>query len=104
MLLIQNVLQHDEYLPTRRAAALVLSDVLKGMSNLGEFQEFLLPIYRTLKFIEGNDSDLHIQIHAKNALACLNDKIKEELTCESKIEKEIRILDIKSNENSIRYK
>lgn len=104
MLLIQDILQNDEYLPTRRAAALILSDLLKGISNLGEFQEFLLPIYRTLKYIERDDSDLHIQIHARNALASLNEKIKEELFRENKLEKEICLLNVKKNENSIRYK
>lgn len=104
MFLIQNILQCDTYLPARRAAALVLSDLLRGMSNLEEFQDFLLPIYRTLKHIKDNDSDLHVQIHATNGLECLKNKIKEALSKEIKIEKEISICDVRNNENSIRYK
>lgn len=104
MLLIQNTLQLDKYLPTRRAAALVLTDLLKGMQNLEQYQQFLLPIYRNLKNISENDPDLHIQIHARNGLACLKDKIKEAFTTEPKMEKEIRIFDVKTDEKIVRYK
>ncbi|XP_031619242.1 transport and Golgi organization protein 6 [Contarinia nasturtii] len=103
MILIQNTLQLDKYLPTRRAAALVLTDLLKGMQNLEQYQEFLLPIYRNLKSISKNDPDLHMQIHARNGLECLREKIKEAFTTETKMEKEIRIFDIKTDEN-VRYK
>lgn len=103
MLLIQNTLQLDKYLPTRRAAALVLTDLLKGMQNLEQYQDFLLPIYRMLKNIAKNDPDLHMQIHAKNGLACLSDKIKEALTVDTKMEKEINIFDVEKDE-SVKYK
>lgn len=92
---VQNTLLYDKYLPTRRASALILTDLLKGMQNLEQYQEFLLPIYRTLKDIADNDPDLHMQIHARNGLECLKENIKEALTPKTKMEKEINIFDIK---------
>lgn len=104
MLLIQNTLQFDKYLPTRRAAALVLTDLLRGMQNLEQYQDYLLSIYRILKNIVEKDVDLHIQIHARNGLTCLNTKIKETLTVEPEMEKEIRIFGVKNNDASVKYK
>lgn len=97
MSLIENTLQCDKYLPTRRAAALVLTDLLNGMKNLEQYQDYLSKIYRTLRHIEQNDSDLHMQIHARNGLACLRDKIKEAFSNDGKMEKEIRILNVKDD-------
>lgn len=104
MTLIQNTLQLDKYLPTRRAAALVLTDLLNGMNDLQQFQEFLLPIYRTLKHVAENDADLHVQVHARNGLACLKDKVKELFMAEQKLQKEIRVLDVKGDEKPILFK
>ncbi|XP_055302792.1 transport and Golgi organization protein 6 [Sitodiplosis mosellana] len=104
MLLIQNTVQFDKYLPTRRAAALVLTDLLNGMQNLEQYQDYLLPIYRILKNIAENDADLHIQIHARNGLDALSNKIKEALTAESKMEKEIRIFGVKNDDEPFKYK
>lgn len=104
ILLIQNTLLHDKYIATRRAAALVLTDLLRGMQSLEQYQEFLLPIYRNLKNIADHDPDLHMQIHARNGLECLKEKIKEALTMDVKMEKEIRIFDIKSANTSFLYK
>lgn len=86
---------YDKYLPTRRASALLLADLLKGMQNLEQYQEFLLPMYRSLKEIADNDSDLHMQIHARNGLEYLKENVKEALTPKMKMEKEINIFDIK---------
>lgn len=104
MLLIQNTLQCDKYLPARRAAALVLTDLLNGMQNLQQYQDYLLPIYRTLKHIEQNDPDLHMQIHARNGLTCLRDKIKEAFSSEAKMEKEIQIFDVKRDDEPVLFK
>lgn len=103
MLLIQNILLHEKYLPMRRAAALVLTDLLRGMQSIEQYQECLLPIYRNLKNIAENDGDLQMQIHARNGLESLKDKIKEAFTADTKMEKEIRIFDIKKNETTLRY-
>lgn len=92
---VQNTLLYDKYLPTRRASALILTDILKGMQNLEQYQEFLLQIYRTLKDIANKDPDLHMQIHARNGLECLKEKITNELTPKINMEKEINIFDIK---------
>lgn len=102
--MVQNTVQYDKYLPTRRAAALVLTNLLKGMHNLEQYQDFLLPVYRLLKNIADNDTDLHMQIHARNGLEYLSDKIKEALAAEVVMEKEIQIFDIKNNDKSLRYK
>lgn len=104
MSLIQNTLQLDKYLPARRAAALVLTDLLNGMKNLEQFQDHLLQIYRTLKHIEENDPDLHIQIHARNGLICLRDKIKEALTPDVKFEKKIQISNAKCDDKPVLFK
>lgn len=103
MLMIQNTLQHDKYLQTRRAAALVLTDLLAGMQNLEQYQDYLLPVYRNLKSIAETDPDLHMQIHAKNGLAILRDKIKEAFSVDEKMVKEIKIVDV-ANMNPVRYK
>lgn len=86
---------YDKYLPTRRASALILADLLKGMQNLEQYQEFLLPIYRTLKEIADNDPDVHMQIHARNGLECLKENVKDALKPKMKMEKDINIFDIK---------
>lgn len=104
MTLIQNTLQFDKYLPSRRAAALVLTDLLNGMQSLEQYQDYLLPIYRTLKYISENDPDLHMQIHAGNGLKCLRDKIKDAFTQEQALEKEIKIFGVKSEEKRILFK
>lgn len=104
MTMIQNTLQCDKYLPTRRAAALVLTDILNGMDDLQQFQEYLLPIYRTLKHLSENDTDLHVQVHAMNGLSRLKDKVKELFKTEPNMQKEIRILDVKSDEKPIFFK
>lgn len=103
MLLIQNTILYDGYLQTRRAAALVLTDLLRGMHSLEQYQDFLLPIYRSLKNVLETDPDLHMQIHAQNGLKILRDKIKEALSVEETMEKEIQIVDV-ANIKPIRYK
>lgn len=102
LLSIQNTLLYDKYLPTRRASASILTDLLMGMQNLEQYQDYLLSIYRNLKDIAEKDPDLHMQIHARNGLECLKEKIKNELTSDLKMEKEINILDIERT--SVRYK
>lgn len=93
---------YDKYLPARRAAASILTDLLKGMQNWEQYQDFLLPIYRNLKTIAEKDLDLHMQIHARNGLECLTEKIENALAPELKMEKEINIFDIKKT--ATRYK
>lgn len=95
---------NDTYLPARRSAALVLNDLIEGMPDLETHQELLLPIYRNLKKVSENDNDLHVHIHARNALELLKERIKDALTPDMKMEKEIRVLDIGNSKQSIRFK
>lgn len=101
---IRHTLEHDEYVPARRASAMVLSDVLRGMNSLTDHEDFLLPMYRLLKEIAENDSDLNVQIHARNGLEHLKDKVKDTFNARPKIEKEIKILGVNPQENVIRFK
>lgn len=98
---LKMVLEQDPYLPSRRAAALLLVDLLRGVDNLIDFQEFLLPFYRLLKHICSNDEDERTRIHANTGLTILHDKIKEALTPKERMEKEIRILGVETEGDKI---
>lgn len=89
---LEIILQSDEYLPSKRASALVLSQVLEGMPNLMDFQEFLLPVYRLLKNVLAYEHDTQTRIHAEIGLQYLNSKTKDFLNPDLKVSKEIRIL------------
>lgn len=92
---MENTIEHDKYPPARRAAALVLSNLLAGIPKLNDFGECLLPIYRLLSRIAQNDDDRQVRIHAQNGLDQLKVKITEFLTPDLKMEKEIKIFGIK---------
>lgn len=96
---LKMVFECDKYLPARRAAALLLHNLIEGMSNLVDFQEFLLPIYRLLKQICQTDEDEKTRVHAGNGLKCLEGKIKESLTPNENLVKEIKILGVKSQDD-----
>lgn len=76
MYLIDCEVTTGKYLPAKRAAILVLSELLEGMDNLMDFEPMLLPVYRFLKNIvnssEFRDEKMHI--HASNGLKCLSEK------------------------------
>lgn len=97
-------MEHDEYVPARRAAALLLCDVLCSMKSLKEFEEYLLPMYRLLKEIAENDVDVNVRIHARNGLDHLKNKVIDAFNTSPKLEKEINIFGVKPHENSIRFK
>lgn len=88
---LENIVRSDEYLPSKRAAAMVLSQVLAGLPNLMDFQEFLTPIYRLLKEILANESDEPTRLHASVALDHLNAKTKDFLNPDLAVAKEIKI-------------
>lgn len=88
---LETIIKTDEFLPSKRAAAMVLSQVLAGLPNLMDFQDFLLPIYHLLKEILANESDEQTKLHAGVALDHLNAKTKDFLHPEQKAEKEIKI-------------
>lgn len=100
MLLVNSIILNDKYLPARRAATMVLSQLICGIDNLIDFQECLLPVYRTLKHIlSSSDQDQSSQIHANIAIDHLHVKIKEFLQPNVLVEKEIKIFDIKNKDN-----
>ncbi|KAH8240567.1 hypothetical protein KR026_000187 [Drosophila bipectinata] len=99
--LVNNELTSGGYAPSKRAAVLVLAELLNGMENLLDFQDMLLPIYRLLKTIEANEScDPQMRQHAANGLKILNEKcralIQSSLEQQS-LQKQIKVLGIKDD-------
>lgn len=100
MILINSVILNDKYLPARRAAVMILSQLVCGMAKLTDYQECLLPVYRTLKHVlSSSEVDRSIQIHANIAIEHLQQKIKEFLQPVDTAEKEIKIFGIKDDNN-----
>ncbi|KAG5675781.1 hypothetical protein PVAND_005655 [Polypedilum vanderplanki] len=85
------IIRCDEYLPSKRAATMVLSNILAGMPNLISFQEFLLSIYHLLKNILATENDEQTKLHAQIGLEHLNEKTKEFLNPQLNLQKEIKI-------------
>ncbi|KAH8237806.1 hypothetical protein KR032_002025 [Drosophila birchii] len=88
------------YVPAKRAAVLVLAELLNGMENLLDYQEMLLPIYRLLRAIEAAEScDPQMRQHAANGLKTLNEKcrllIQTSLEEKQLLRKQIKVLGIK---------
>lgn len=96
LLIIQTIIQTDEYLPARRAAVFILSELLKGMNNLIDFQDILLPIYRLLKHVVATETDITTKMHAVIGLEKLQEKTKEFLLPQQNMEKEIKIFGVKT--------
>uniref|UniRef100_A0A182NE51 RNA polymerase II assembly factor Rtp1 C-terminal domain-containing protein n=1 Tax=Anopheles dirus TaxID=7168 RepID=A0A182NE51_9DIPT len=74
---IQSIVTTDGYLPARRAAILVLSQLLEGIDGLMDFQEYLLLIYRFLKHVIATDRDDVTKLQAAVALDHLKAKTKD---------------------------
>lgn len=101
MILIESIILKDKFLPARRAAVMTLSQLLNGIDKLIDFQEYLLSIYRALKYILMVETDQTTISHAEIGLGILNRKTKEMIFLEEKLEKEIRILGIKDDNKDI---
>ncbi|XP_055545906.1 transport and Golgi organization protein 6 [Wyeomyia smithii] len=100
-LLIKSVIETDRYLPARRAAILVLSQLMEGMDNLLTFQDYLLAVYRFLKLIIQTEQDDVTRLQAAVALDHLKAKTNEFLDVTNQtgqLEKEIRIFGIKEQQ------
>lgn len=98
--LINIELTTGKYIPSKRAAVMVLSDLLAGMDNLMDYEEMLLPIYRLLKYLSSSEcTDEKIRLHASVGLENISVKCKELLRSinQQAMEKEIKILGIKDN-------
>uniref|UniRef100_A0A182YGW1 RNA polymerase II assembly factor Rtp1 C-terminal domain-containing protein n=1 Tax=Anopheles stephensi TaxID=30069 RepID=A0A182YGW1_ANOST len=74
---IKSIVDTDGYLPARRAAILVLSQLLEGIDSLMDFQEYLLLIYRFLKHVIATDNDDVTKLQAAVALDHLKAKTKD---------------------------
>lgn len=103
---LEGIVKSDTYMPSKRAAAMVLSQILAGLPNLMDFQSFLLPIYHLLKEILANESDDQTKLHAEIALDHLNEKTRDFLKPQLKMQKEVKIrLDENPNQiKEIKYK
>ncbi|KAH8281728.1 hypothetical protein KR054_002475 [Drosophila jambulina] len=98
--LVNSELTSGRYVPAKRAAVLVLAELLNGMENLLDYQEMLLPIYRLLRAIEAEEScDSQMRQHAANGLKILNEKcrqlIQTSLEEQQSLQKQIKVLGIK---------
>ena len=91
-LLLESIVKTDNYLPSKRAAVFVLSQILLGIDNLIDFQDYLLPIYRLFKEVMSQENDAQTRIHAELGLDTLKVKTKQLLLPERKLEKEIKII------------
>lgn len=98
MVILQSVIQNDNYLPARRSAVMVLTDIIYGIDNLIDFQEILLPVYKTLRDIAINENDQSMRVHAESGLKQLNSKIKDFLIPKESVHKEIKIFNVKDDE------
>uniref|UniRef100_A0A182QZK9 RNA polymerase II assembly factor Rtp1 C-terminal domain-containing protein n=1 Tax=Anopheles farauti TaxID=69004 RepID=A0A182QZK9_9DIPT len=74
---LESIVTTDSYLPARRAAILVLSQLLEGIDGLMDFQEYLLLIYRFLKHVIATDRDDVTKLQAAVALDHLKAKTKD---------------------------
>jgi len=96
--MIQSITKTDKYLPARRAAVKILENLLRGIKDLEDFEDYLQPIYNLFKNVLSNETDVPTRLHASNGLEELKKKALEFLFPEQKLEKEIKILNL-NNEN-----
>lgn len=101
MIILQSIIQNDDYLPARRSAVMVLTDIINGIGNLIDFQEILLPVYKVLKDIAANETDRSIRVHAESGLEHLNSKIKDFLIPKQSSQKELNIFGIKDEVDDV---
>lgn len=61
---------------------MVLFHFLQGMDKIIDYQECLLPVYRTLKYVLQTEEDEVTRLHAALSIETLNEKVKEMLVGE----------------------
>ncbi|XP_028041997.1 transport and Golgi organization protein 6 [Bombyx mandarina] len=96
LLCIWNIIGTDNAVECRRAAVMVIANLIKGLGKetLLELKDNLLPIYRTLKNVYRDENeDPVLRLHAQLALEELNDVVKDFLFPEIKMEKQIFVID-----------
>lgn len=102
---LEIIIKTDNYLPSKRAAAMVLTQILAGLPNIMDFQDYLLPLYRLMKDILAMESDPQTKLHAQIAMEYLNTKTKDFLNPILKMEKDVNIcLDDPNKLKEIKYK
>ncbi|XP_014248082.1 transport and Golgi organization protein 6 homolog [Cimex lectularius] len=71
---IECIFDTDKFMEPRRAAVMVLTQLLKGLGpdSLTVLENILLELYRKLKFIYNNDKDDITKLHAQLALEEIN--------------------------------
>ena len=91
---IDTILRSEKEKEVRQAAVLVLTFVLKrlGQNAVAVLSSKLKDIYELLKFVESNDMDESLRIHAQVALEELDAIMREQLFPEQKFVKHIKIL------------
>lgn len=94
MATIQDIIKNEDYKPARRAAILILAQIVEGFDKLQDFQDIVMPIYRLLKQVLETDWDPATKVHATNAMKHLQIKVKAFLT-PAAVPPEIKIFGIK---------
>ncbi|OWR44543.1 Transmembrane and coiled-coil domain-containing protein 7 [Danaus plexippus plexippus] len=100
LLCVWDVINGDPALECRRAAVMVLANLIKGLGKdtLVELNDTLLPIYKTLlKLYKDDDEDSLVRLHSQIALEELNDIVKGFLTQCLPYEKEISLTTTPNN-------
>lgn len=80
MVTIKDIIQNENYKPARRAAILILVQIIEGFDKLQDFQDIVMPIYRLLKQVLETEGDPATKVHATNAMKQLEIKVKAYLT------------------------
>lgn len=80
-------------MPARRAAILILVQIVEGFDKLQDFQDIVIPIYRMVKKVLETEGDPVTKVHATNAMKQLEIKVKAFLT-PAAVPPEIKILGI----------
>ncbi|XP_037708237.1 transport and Golgi organization protein 6 [Drosophila subpulchrella] len=100
--LVNSELSTGSFVPAKRAAVLVLAELLNGMENLLDYQDMLLPIYRLFRAIETEEScDPQMRQHAANGLKTLNEKCRKLIQSsleENSLQKQIKVLGIREED------
>lgn len=75
MQIIGATILDDSYEPARRAAVLVVTQIIQGFDKLQDFETILLPVFRSLKYVLANVADEPTRKHAANGLRALQTKV-----------------------------
>lgn len=76
----QQIIVHDAHVTCRRAAVMLLAQLLGGFDDLKQFEEMLVPVYRAFRWVQQHESDETTLVHARLGLDQLKTKVTEFLT------------------------